>query len=209
MSERAPLREQLAALPTDPGVYTYRDADERVLYVGKAKSLRKRVLSYFQAPLRPDGSSAPDAPIGARSGLHPKITDLVARIASVDVFVTGSESEALILEGTLVKRHRPPFNVRLRDDKSYPYIAISLDEEFPRVYFTPRAAPARPALLRPVLERLQGARDPEPDREDLPDPPVRGPRARAAVRRPLPRLPHQAVPGAVRRLHRPRGSTRS
>ncbi|MDX6555512.1 MAG: excinuclease subunit, partial [Miltoncostaeaceae bacterium] len=136
MSDRAPLREQLAALPTDPGVYTYRDAEERVLYVGKAKSLRKRVLSYFQAPLRPDGTPEPGAPIGARSGLHPKITDLVARIASVDVFVTGSESEALILEGTLVKRHRPPFNVRLRDDKSYPYIGISLDEEFPRVYFT-------------------------------------------------------------------------
>ena len=136
VSDRAPLREQLASLPTDPGVYTYRDAEERVLYVGKAKSLRKRVLSYFQAPLRPDGSLAPGAPLGARSGVHPKITDLVARIASVDVFVTGSESEALILEGTLVKRHRPPFNVRLRDDKSYPYIAISLDEEFPRVYFT-------------------------------------------------------------------------
>src|SRR5205823_4314310 len=66
----------------------------------------------------------------------PKVGDLVERIDRVEFFVTGSESEALILEGTLVKRHRPAFNVRLRDDKSYPYIGISLDEEYPRVYFT-------------------------------------------------------------------------
>ena len=136
VSDRPPLREQLAGLPTEPGVYTYRDREDRVLYVGKAKSLRKRVLSYFQAPLRPDGSIDPAAPLTVRSGLHPKTAELVGRIASVDVFVTGSEGEAMILEGTLVKRHRPPFNVRLRDDKSYPYIGISLDEEFPRVYFT-------------------------------------------------------------------------
>jgi excinuclease ABC subunit C len=135
VSDTTPLREQLAGLPTGPGVYIYRDAADRVLYVGKAKSIRKRVLSYFQAPLRADGSAAP-GPMRARSGLHPKTDDLVARIARVETFVTGSESEALILEGNLVKRHRPPFNVRLRDDKSYPYIGISLDEEYPRVYFT-------------------------------------------------------------------------
>src|SRR5262245_18315540 len=135
MSERAPLREQLAGLPDSPGVYLYRDGDDRVLYVGKAKSLRKRVRSYFQAPVRAQGEGG-DARPGVRSGLHPKTGDLVARIEAVEFFVTGSESEALILEGTLVKRHRPPFNVRLRDDKSYPYIGISLDEEYPRVYFT-------------------------------------------------------------------------
>ena len=136
MSDATPLRAQLAALPGGPGVYLYRDGADRVLYVGKAKSLRKRVLSYFQAPLRPDGSEDPEAPMRPRSGLHPKVGDLVARIARVEVFVTGTESEALILEANLVKRHRPPFNVRLRDDKSYPYIGISLDEEYPRVYFT-------------------------------------------------------------------------
>ena len=135
MSDAIPLREQLAGLPTGPGVYIYRDAADGVLYVGKAKSIRRRVLSYFQAPLRP-GEEAARGPMSARSGLHPKIDDLVARIARVEVFVTGSESEALILEANLVKRHRPPFNVRLRDDKSYPYIGISLDEEYPRVYFT-------------------------------------------------------------------------
>ncbi|WP_217923719.1 excinuclease ABC subunit UvrC [Miltoncostaea oceani] len=135
MSDSTTLRAQLAALPTGPGVYIYRDDADRVLYVGKAKSLRKRVLSYFQAPLRP-GEDVSGWPMTVRSGLHPKTGDLVGRIASVETFVTGSESEALILEANLVKRHRPPFNVRLRDDKSYPYIGISLDEDYPRVYFT-------------------------------------------------------------------------
>ncbi len=131
------LREQLAGLPSDPGVYVYRDAAERVLYVGKAKSLRKRVLSYFQAPLQaPVAGAVDDRPMRARDGAHPKVRDLVERIVRVETVVTGSESEALILEANLVRRHRPPFNVRLRDDKSYPYIGISLDEEYPRVYFT-------------------------------------------------------------------------
>ena len=136
MPDATTLREQLAGIPTGPGVYIYRDAADRVLYVGKAKSLRRRVHSYFQAPLRPDESERPGARMRARSGLHPKIAEMVERVARVEVFVTSSESEALILEANLVKLHRPPFNVRLRDDKSYPYIAISLDEEYPRVYFT-------------------------------------------------------------------------
>ena len=136
MPDATSLREQLAGINTGPGVYIYRDASDRVLYVGKAKSLRRRVLSYFQAPLRPDGDGPAAGTMRARSGLHPKIADMVERIARVEVFVTSSESEALILEANLVKRHRPPFNMRLRDDKSYPYIGISLDEEYPRVYFT-------------------------------------------------------------------------
>jgi len=134
MSEPVELREQLAAVPSDPGVYIYRDADDRVLYVGKAKSLRRRVLSYFVAPLTPT-EGAPDD-FRARAGQHPKIDDLVSRLHHLETIVTATEEEALILEANLVKRHRPPFNVRLRDDKSYPYIGISLDEEFPRVYFT-------------------------------------------------------------------------
>ncbi len=129
------LREQLAGLPLGPGVYIYRDADDRVLYVGKAKSLRRRVLSYFQAPLRPTPQER-EGPMVARAGSHAKVEEMVERIARLEVFVTDSESEALILEANLVKHHRPPFNVRLRDDKSYPYIGISLDEDYPRVYFT-------------------------------------------------------------------------
>lgn len=132
MSARTTLRDQLARLPDGPGVYLYRDAADTVLYVGKAKSLRKRVLSYFRAPLTPDDPAS----LAARPGSHPKTAELVERIDRVELLITGSESEALILEANLVKRHRPQFNIRLRDDKSYPYIAISLDDEYPRVYFT-------------------------------------------------------------------------
>lgn len=129
------LREQLAGVPNDPGVYIYRDDAERVLYIGKAKALRRRVHSYFASPVRPDPQER-EGRLRPRSGSHPKTCELVSRIAALDVFVTESESEALILEANLVRRHRPPFNVRLRDDKSYPYIGISLDEDYPRVYFT-------------------------------------------------------------------------
>jgi len=132
VSDNAALRLQLAGVPDRPGVYIYRDAGDAVLYVGKAKSLRRRVLSYFRAPLAEDDPRG----LGPRSGLHPMVSEMVERVARLEILVTGSESEALILEANLVKRHRPPFNVRLRDDKSYPYIGISLDEEFPRVYFT-------------------------------------------------------------------------
>ncbi len=135
MAEVAPLRQKLAGVPDAPGVYLYRDAAGRVLYVGKAKSLRRRVLSYFRAPLRSEPAGRA-APMTARSGQHPKVGDLVSRISDVEVFVTGTETEATILEANLVRRHKPAFNVRLRDDKSYPYIGISLDEEYPRVYFT-------------------------------------------------------------------------
>ena len=133
---RGALRGQLSRLPDAPGVYVYRDAGDEVLYVGKAKSLRKRVRSYFQAPVGPEsGPGAAEVP-GPKIGLHPKIAEMVSRIDRLEFVVTGSETEALILEGNLVKAHRPPFNIRLRDDKSYPYIAISLDEAYPRVYFT-------------------------------------------------------------------------
>ena len=96
----ARVENQLKALPAKPGVYLFRDADGGVLYVGKAKSLRQRVRSYFQRTT--DG--------------RPQIQRLPARVADVEVIVTGSEVEALHLEQNLVKRHRPPFNVRLRDD---------------------------------------------------------------------------------------------
>lgn len=114
------MQAQLKQLPKDPGVYLFRDGGGSVLYVGKAKSLRPRVRSYFQA--RGDG----------RHG----IPQMVARVADVEVIVTGNEVEALHLEQNLVKRHRPPFNVRLRDDKSFPYIAVTVEDEYPRVLFT-------------------------------------------------------------------------
>ncbi len=105
-------------LPDEPGVYLFRDARGRVLYVGKAKSIRKRVASHFSNP-------------STRGG-----RDLVAAIDHVEALVVHTESEALLAEQNFIKQYKPRFNIRLRDDKSYPYIAISLDEEFPRVYFT-------------------------------------------------------------------------
>jgi len=113
------VREQLATLPRGPGVYLFRDEADDVLYVGKAKSLRARVRSYFN---RGDG----------RIGIE----RMVDRIRRIEVIVTSSESEALHLEQNLVKRHRPPFNVRLRDDKSFPYIAVTVADDYPRVMFT-------------------------------------------------------------------------
>jgi excinuclease ABC subunit C len=114
------LEPKLKALPAKPGVYLFRDAKGKLLYVGKAKSLRLRVRSYFQQ--RGDGRAA--------------IGGLVTRIADLEVIVTGTEAEALHLEQNLVKRHRPPYNVRLRDDKSFPYIAVTVEDEYPRVMFT-------------------------------------------------------------------------
>ena len=131
----APLREQLAALPDAPGVYLFRDAADRVMYVGKAKSLRKRVFSYFEAPVRgPEGAG--ESHPGPKAGLHPRTVEMVSRIDRMEALVVNTEAEALILEGNLITTHRPAFNVKLRDDKSYPYIGISLDETYPRVYFT-------------------------------------------------------------------------
>jgi len=118
MNER--LETALKRLPAKPGVYVFKTAAGEVLYIGKAKSLRSRVRSYFQ-----------------RGGdVRPGIPQLAARVDDVELIVTGTEVEALHLEQNLVKRHRPPFNVRLRDDKSFPYIAVTVGDEYPRVMFT-------------------------------------------------------------------------
>jgi excinuclease ABC subunit C len=114
------VEEQLKRLPARPGVYLFRDERGQVLYVGKAKSLRSRVRSYFQAGRRDRAT----------------ITALPERVHDVETIVTQSEVEALHLEQNLVIRHRPPFNVRLRDDKSFPYIAVTVEDEYPRVMFT-------------------------------------------------------------------------
>ncbi len=118
MDER--IEQQLKRLPAKPGVYLFREADGRVLYIGKAKSLRSRVRSYFQRG--GDGR----AQIGRLPGM----------VADIEVIVTGTEAEALHVEQNLVKRHRPPFNIRLRDDKSFPYIAVTVEDDYPRVMFT-------------------------------------------------------------------------
>jgi excinuclease ABC subunit C len=119
---RERLAEQRRRLPDQPGVYLFRDPGGQVIYVGKAKSIRKRVASHF---------SKPQAGVSAHGTV-----ELREAIDSVECVVVTSEAEALLAEQNFIKQYRPRFNIRLRDDKSYPFIAISLDEEFPRVYFT-------------------------------------------------------------------------
>ncbi len=105
-------------LPDEPGVYLFRDARGKVIYVGKAKSIRKRVASHFSNPSTRGGEG------------------LIDIIDQIEALVVHTEAEALLAEQNFIKQYKPRFNIRLRDDKSYPYIAISLDEDFPRVYFT-------------------------------------------------------------------------
>lgn len=122
MPKRPPVdavQEKLQLLPVQPGCYIYKDEAGSVLYVGKAVSLRQRVRSYFQ----------PSAKHG------PRIERLVHKVRDVEWIVVDSEIEALVLECNLIKKHRPPYNVRMRDDKSYPYIVIT-KEDYPRVIFT-------------------------------------------------------------------------
>jgi excinuclease ABC subunit C len=116
------LEEKLKLLPARPGVYLYRDNKGKIIYVGKALSLKSRVRSYFQP-----GAQQP-----------PKTRVMLDRVADFDLIVTDSEVEALILEQNLIKEHRPRYNVMYKDDKSYPYLKVTLAENFPRVFITRR-----------------------------------------------------------------------
>jgi excinuclease ABC subunit C len=111
------LAQRLADLPNKPGIYLMKDGEGTIIYVGKAAVLRNRVRSYFQSP----------------DGLAPRTRSLVSHIADLEYIVTKSELEALLLESNYIKQYRPRYNVRLRDDKQYAYIRISLQEDFPRV----------------------------------------------------------------------------
>lgn len=113
------LKETASSFPLEPGVYLMKNDSGTIIYIGKANSLRKRVLSYFQ-----------------KKDQDPKTEVLVQRIQEIEYIVTDSEMEALLLESSLIKRHKPRFNVRLKDDKRYPYIAVTLQEEYPRVIYT-------------------------------------------------------------------------
>ncbi|MHB1809240.1 MAG: excinuclease ABC subunit UvrC [Solirubrobacteraceae bacterium] len=140
------LLEQRRSLPDQPGVYLFRDARGRVVYVGKAKSVRKRVSSHFSK------AQVPSSPGHA---------EMVAQVAHVECIVVGSEAEALLAEQSFIKQHRPRFNIKLRDDKSYPYIGISLDEDYPRVYFTRERHRSSRAYFGPYsnAKRVRGTLD--------------------------------------------------
>jgi excinuclease ABC subunit C len=137
------LAEQRRSLPDQPGVYLFRDTRGRVIYVGKAKSIRKRVASHFSNP--------------TLYGTHA----ITAEVDTIEPLVVATEAEALLTEQTFIKQYKPRFNIRLRDDKSYPYIAISTDEEFPRVYFTRERHKRERAYFGPYssAKRVRGTLD--------------------------------------------------
>ncbi len=116
-----PLEEKLKEIPSSPGVYLHKNAAGKVIYIGKAKNLRSRVRSYFRA-----------------RSFDRKTDALVGQIADLEFIVTDNEVEALILEATLVKQHKPRYNIKLQDDKSYPHLKLTINEPFPKVVITRR-----------------------------------------------------------------------
>ena len=114
------IREELKRLPERPGVYIMRDNRGEIIYIGKAAVLKNRVRQYFQSS----------------GNMNPRIRMMVSRVHKFEYIVTDSELEALILECNLIKKHRPRFNVLLKDDKTYPYIKVTMNEEFPRIILT-------------------------------------------------------------------------
>ena len=116
------IKNALAVLPDKPGVYLMHDAEGKVIYVGKAVVLKNRVRSYFRN----------------LASHTPKVKAMVAKIAEIETIVTSSEVEALILECNLIKKYRPRYNISLKDDKTYPYLKVTLQEDFPRLHMTRR-----------------------------------------------------------------------
>jgi excinuclease ABC subunit C len=114
------LAEKLAALPEGPGVYLFKDKQGRILYIGKAVNLRNRVRSYFHG----------------EDAYRPWLREMILKIADIEVLTTRNEKEALILECNLIKLHRPPFNIRFKDDKAYPFLKVTLNEPFPALIVT-------------------------------------------------------------------------
>ena len=156
------LDRKLKTLPTRPGVYMFKDAGGEILYIGKAKSLRSRVRGHFSADL----------------SYSVKQQEMLRRAADVDTIVVGSEAEALLLENNLIKTHQPRFNIRLKDDKRYPYIKVTVQEPFPRVYVTRRVENdgskyfgpyTEVAAMRQALEVVKRAYTVRSCRYDLPD----------------------------------------
>jgi excinuclease ABC subunit C len=130
------LKARLRDVPSEPGCYLLRDADDRILYIGKAKVLRNRVRSYFQS--------------GSGHGHSPRISLMVRQVCEIEFIVTDSEAEALALESNLIKQNQPHFNVLLKDDKKYPYLCITWSEAYPRIFITRRRR------FRSPLDRFYG-----------------------------------------------------
>src|SRR5438034_11631871 len=152
MAERLErLKARIKELPDRPGVYLHKNAAGEVIYVGKARNLRNRVGSYLVGRGRTD----------------PRLMTLVMEIEGIDFVTTNNELEAILLENNLIKTHQPRYNILLRDDKTYPYLKVTMSEDFPRVVFTRRVDPKKgelfygpffaataPTQLKPLADHL-------------------------------------------------------
>ena len=175
------LKDQIARLPEQPGVYLYFNAAGDTIYVGKARALRDRVRNYLGA-----------------YGSDPKTDALLDEIARLEFIVTDSVVEALALENNLIKQRSPKYNILLRDDKNYPYLQLTTNEAFPRVLVARRVERDGSFYAGPLLPGALRAQDHGPDA-----PAVRHPLVQRGHHRParaaVPRIRHQAMHRALRR----------
>ncbi len=185
------LKDQIARLPEQPGVYLWMNRAGETIYVGKARALRDRVRSYLAA-----------------AGLSPRHDALLEEIAAVEVIVTDSVMEALALENNLIKQRSPKYNILLRDDKNYPYLQLTTSEAFPRMLVARRVERDGDFYAGPVSA---GEARPPDDGADAPS--VRHPLVQRgdhrAARTPVPRIRHQALHRALRGGDLQRGTVRS
>ena len=186
MVDPASYRPATGSIPESPGVYRFRDSQDRVVYVGKAKNLRSRLNSYF-------------ADVGS---LHPRTQTMVCSASRVDWTVVATEVEALQLEYNWIKEFDPRFNVKYRDDKSYPYLAVTVSDEVPACDGDARCEAKGRPVFRPLLPCLGHPRNPRPAAPCLSDADVFERRlpARRADRPALPVGAHRQVRSTVRRL---------
>ena len=134
-NQNSNIKNKAASLPNEVGVYLMKDSKGNIIYIGKASNLRKRVSSYFQSTRQ-----------------DPKVRVIVNNMEDIEYIITDSEIEALILESSLIKKHKPKYNIRLKDDKKYPYIAVTLNEDYPRVILTRRLLNNGSKYLGPYTE---------------------------------------------------------
>ena len=184
------LHEASAAgtIPEAAGSYQFKDALGRVIYVGKAANLRQRLSNYFQAP----------------ANLHPRTRQMVETAETVEWTIVRNEVEALMLEYSLIQQHRPRFNVRLRDDKSYPFLAVTVDEQWPRALVMRGRKRKGTRYFGPYAPCVRDPRHARPAAAELPDPHVQpGQVQPAPTPRPaVPAVPHREVLRPVRRRDR-------
>ena len=177
------LNDKIRTLPTGPGCYLYKNAEGDVIYVGKAKNLRSRVRSYF---------------LKANQLANRKTGSLMREAVDLEYILVDNEREALALENNLIKQRKPRFNILLRDDKTYPYIKLTLQDRHPKVFVTRRLRKDGGAYFGPVLSGQPGAPASRSCAPQFPDSKLQGGPQPLSLEA-LPAVPHQALPRSVRR----------